>query len=157
MEDPTSTAPFNPPISQEVQHPEEYGLAAEISQFSAFQDNWGEDLADEFKIQLDNQDDGLLESDPDSEDDSEDDDKDDSQDDSKDDGEDDGKTESNSDSEDDCKTPASFALPPLTGYSRELSKNEVLRKLNSFAKKHGFALVTKSSKPQRKVWYFACD
>ena len=48
MKDSISTALFNAPISQEVLHPEEYDLAAEISQFSEFQDNWGEDLANEF-------------------------------------------------------------------------------------------------------------
>src|SRR6266487_3395632 len=105
MEDPTSTTPLNAPISQEVLHPEEYDLAAEISQFSEFQDNWGEDLANEFKIQLDDQDDNsLLEDDPDSEADSEDDGKDDGEDDgeddSKDDGEDDGKDDSRDDSRD---------------------------------------------------------
>ena len=33
---PLSTAPSNSPLSQEVLRPEDYDLAAEISQFSAF-------------------------------------------------------------------------------------------------------------------------
>src|SRR5216117_1767242 len=105
MKDSTSTALLNAPISQEVLHPEEYDLAAEISQFSEFQDNWGEDLVNEFKIQLDNQDDdSLLENDSNSKDDSEDDDKDDDKDNSK----DDSKDNNEDDSEDNNKTSIFF-------------------------------------------------
>jgi hypothetical protein len=157
MKDPTSTASLNTLISQEVLHPKEYNLAAEISQFSKFQDNWSEDLANEFKIQLDNQDDdSLLEDDPDSEADSKDDGGDDSRDDgddskdNEDDSKDDSRDDSKDDDKDDNKVSIFFALPSLTGYPRELSKDDVLRKLNFFAKKHGFALVTQSSKSKKK-------
>ena|SRR5436190_1347111 len=129
MEDPTSTVPLNVSISQEVLHPEEYDLIAKISQFSEFQDNW-EDLADEFRIQLNNQDDDglldddrLLEDNSNSEDNGEDDGENNGEDDSEDNDEDNG--------EDNSKVPISFALPSLTGYPRKLSKSDVLRELNS--------------------------
>ena len=50
-----------------------------------------------------------------------------------------------------------FALSSLTGYSRSFSRNEVLEKLNLFAKDHGFALVIKTSNPKQGIWYFSCD
>ena len=140
---PVSTAPAYAPASQEVLRPEDYDLAAEISQFTEFiNNNWESDLANKFKFNIDNKDDSLFMSKFNF----------------------DSNSNSNSDidDEDDNENPdldslISFALPPLTGYTRDLSKNEILSKLNTFAKDHGFALVTRTSKSQRKVWYFGCD
>src|SRR5205809_194496 len=55
MEAPTSTASFNSSTSQEVLHPEEYDLAAVISQFSEFRDDSEPDINEEVlkKIDLD--------------------------------------------------------------------------------------------------------
>ena len=47
MEAPFSTAPSNAPISQEVLRPEDYDLAAEISQFSEFRDDSDSDIDEE--------------------------------------------------------------------------------------------------------------
>ena len=126
-------------MSQEVLRPEDYKLAAEISQFSAFQDDWALDHADELQ-DLD-QDDGLFVSDLDTE-----------EKDSTDDSDCDLELESDDDSNADSDSDeVCFALPPLTDYPRSFSKNEVLEKLNLFTKDHGFTLVIKTSNPKQRI------
>src|SRR6266487_2612328 len=78
-EAPVSTAPPPAPISQEILRLKDY------------------DLADEFKFNIDDQDNSLFVSDSDSDT--------------------DGEEDLYLDSEDDCKNLISFALPPLTGYT----------------------------------------
>ena len=61
------------------------------------------------------------------------------------------KSEDKPEPESGSESGVSFAVPPLTGYSDILSANEILEKLNLFAKHHEFALVTKNSILKRKT------
>ena len=149
-----STASSDAPISQEVLQPEDYDLAAEISQFSAFQDDWSLDQADKLKLQkLQNldQDDSLFMSDLDANDEN-------------------IKNFANDFSDFDLELESDvnvgfnldldteldtneicFALSFLTDYSRSFSRNEILEKLNLFAKDHEFALVIKTSNSKQEI------
>ena len=151
---PLSITPSNSPLLQEVLRPEDYDLAAEISQFSAFRDDWGLDQADELELQelqdLD-QDDSLFMGDLDA---------------------DDGNIKDFADDFSDFDlelesdinvgfnldlntkldiNEVCFALSLLINYSRSFSRNEILEKLNLFAKDHEFALVIKTSNSKQEI------
>jgi MULE transposase domain len=136
-----ATAPSYAPASQEVLCPEDYDLNAEISQFTEFRDDSEPDIDENLINDVDNNDDLFISDDEYIEDSSE--------------------AESDDSDLELEPEPSSngniFAVPPLTGYPESFSKDEVLEKLNLFAKDHGFALVTKRSVLIRKTWYFGCD
>ena len=54
-------------------------------------------------------------------------------------------SEAESELESEPESDVFFVISPLTGYLMSLFHNELLEKLNVFAKEHDFALVTKSS------------
>ncbi len=149
-----STAQSHSPISQEVLHLKEYDLAAEINQFSAFQDDWKSDFSNtdlvddnKFNSQPDNEDSYLFNENAR---------------DSADKSDCDLDLDVNCENADDLdnninvKTEVFFALLSLI-YSASFSKNEVLKKLNLFKKDHDFALVIWTSNSKQSTWYFMCN